>query len=168
MVTLVSHAGAPLRSRYGDTYKKKLTPHVIAGRLTKQRWYYQGRDKRKFSAPIRYPNLGIELRHVRNPHNLVCHEIMHHVPNLGHERHGGVWHHFLQRTACSLSTILSSRPAMIAVAHLRRRYDIVSVAADGSMKATFREENLRAQAGAGRSAFRGRADMAIAVRNVRL
>lgn len=41
-MTLTSHAGVPLTDRRGKTYEKKLgpgqDPHVIAGRLTKQRW----------------------------------------------------------------------------------------------------------------------------------
>jgi hypothetical protein len=56
---------------------------------------------------------------------------MHHVPCFRYDRNGGVG----RLSACSLSTISSSRPGMIAVGHLRRRYAIVSVAADGSMKA---------------------------------
>jgi hypothetical protein len=39
---------------------------------------------------------GFELCHVGNPHNLVRHKIMHHVPGLGYEHEGGVRHHLLQ------------------------------------------------------------------------
>jgi hypothetical protein len=38
----------------------------------------------------------LKLCDVSNPHNLVRHEIMHHVPGLRHERDGGVRHGFLQ------------------------------------------------------------------------
>jgi hypothetical protein len=62
-VMLCDHAGIPTRDRQGNVYEKKLAagedPHVIAGRLTKERWHDRGGDKRSFSAPIHYPDLGI-------------------------------------------------------------------------------------------------------------
>jgi hypothetical protein len=61
-VTLVNHEGVPINVR-GKAYEKKLgpgeDPHVIAGRLTKEAWQARGGGKRKFSAPIHYPKLGI-------------------------------------------------------------------------------------------------------------
>ena len=62
-VTLCDPTGAPTRDRRGKVYQKQLAvgedPHVIAGRLLKQRWSDHGGDKRSFNAPINYPNLGI-------------------------------------------------------------------------------------------------------------
>jgi hypothetical protein len=62
-VTLVDSAGVPILDRYGKPYEQKLPPlgdpHLIAGRLTKEAWHARGGGKRKFSAPIHYPKLGI-------------------------------------------------------------------------------------------------------------
>ena len=59
VVTLVSHDGAPLADRKGKKYTKKVmpqeSPHIIAGRLLKQRFRDRGGDKRQFSAPLNYP-----------------------------------------------------------------------------------------------------------------
>jgi hypothetical protein len=58
IVTLVDHDGVPLRDRRGKVYEKKLTPqedpHVVAGRLTKQRFYDQGGGKQDFWRPLTY------------------------------------------------------------------------------------------------------------------
>jgi hypothetical protein len=60
-VTLVNHDGVPLRDRRGKVYEKKLTPqedpHVIAGRLTKQRFHDHGGDKQSFWRPLNYKPL---------------------------------------------------------------------------------------------------------------
>jgi hypothetical protein len=62
VLLLVNHDGAPLRDRRGKICEKKLTPqedpHVIAGRLAKQRFHDRGGDKKKFSAPIHYSRNG--------------------------------------------------------------------------------------------------------------
>ena len=60
-VTLVTHAGVPLRSRKGEKYEKKLapgeTPHMVASRLVRQRWRDRGGEKKSFSRPLTYPKL---------------------------------------------------------------------------------------------------------------
>ena len=60
-VTLVGHDGVPLTDRRGKQYTKKLgpeeNPHVIAGRLTKQRFNDRGGDKKQFSRPLNYQKL---------------------------------------------------------------------------------------------------------------
>jgi hypothetical protein len=60
IVTLVSHAGAPLKDQQGKKYSKKLTPgedaYRIAARLTKQLWQSR-REKKRFSGPITYSKL---------------------------------------------------------------------------------------------------------------
>jgi hypothetical protein len=57
-VTLVD---VPMTDRKGKPYTKKLTPqedpHVIAGRLTKQRFHDYGGDKQSFSRPLNYKPL---------------------------------------------------------------------------------------------------------------
>ena len=64
-VTLVSHAGVPVRGPAGETYSKKLedgeAAHVIAGRLTKQFRRARRGDKHQvegFSSPLIYPKNG--------------------------------------------------------------------------------------------------------------
>ena len=61
VVTLVSHAGIPLRNRKGDKYEKKLnpgeSPHIIGQRLLKQRFNDRGGGKRSFSRPLHYPKM---------------------------------------------------------------------------------------------------------------
>jgi hypothetical protein len=65
VVTLVSHAGVPVRGPSGETYSKKLedgeAAHVIAGRLTKAFRRARLGDKHRvegFSSPISYPKNG--------------------------------------------------------------------------------------------------------------
>ena len=59
VVTLVGHDGAALTDRRGKQYTKKLrpeeNPHVIAGRLLKQRFHDRGGDKKQFNRPLVYP-----------------------------------------------------------------------------------------------------------------
>jgi hypothetical protein len=54
--------GRSINDRYGKPWEKKLAPlqdpHVIAGRLTKEAWHARDGDKRKFSAPTHYPDVG--------------------------------------------------------------------------------------------------------------
>ena len=63
VVTLTSPTGVPEPNKLGGIYTKTLADgedaHTIAGRLLKQRWHDRGGDRRSFSAPIHYPDLGI-------------------------------------------------------------------------------------------------------------
>ena len=62
VVTLVSHAGVPLRDKRGKEYSRKLAAgddaHQIAGRLLKE-FYQSRRPKNWFSKPLHYPKLGL-------------------------------------------------------------------------------------------------------------
>jgi hypothetical protein len=58
IVTLVDHDGTQLRDRKAKVYQKKLSqgedPHVVAGRLTKQRFHDYGGGKQDFWRPLTY------------------------------------------------------------------------------------------------------------------